>query len=453
VTLLATSMVAGALLVASIGLLTGLRIAMVRGLDGTAEHRVDDVSALIERGKLGSLIPSNDGDADVTVVLDTSGKVIASSYLGNHPGGSRVFPFPLPSGLRAGRPVTLDDLRIGDTGDFRVLAQPTRVAGQQATIVVAVSLEQTERTLSILGAILLPGTPVLTALAGWMLFLTAGRALRPVETLRRQAREITATDLHRRLDLPASHDEVHALAVTLNEMLARLDAASATQRRFVADAAHELRSPLTAIHAQLEVLANYPDPDRDPQVAAALLEDTERLHDLVEGLLALARAEDPAPRRTHTVVDLDEVVFAEVRRQRALTGRVIDARSVSAGRVRGDEDALRRVVRNLLDNARRHAAEQIRVALNRSDGTVELTVSDDGSGIPATDRERVFERFMRLDEARSREAGGSGLGLAIVNGLVVAHGGSVRAEADASRAQGGLGGARLSVRLPVAEGS
>ena len=148
VTLLATSMVAGALIVASVGLLTGLRLAMVRGLDGTAEHRVDDVSSLINEGKLSSLIPSNDGDSDVTVVLDTSGKVVASSYVG--PRDSLVLPFPLPSRLRAGKPVTLKDLRIGDRGDFRVLTGTARVAGEPVTIVVAVSLAQTERSLSVL---------------------------------------------------------------------------------------------------------------------------------------------------------------------------------------------------------------------------------------------------------------------------------------------------------------
>ncbi|MEU0048797.1 ATP-binding protein [Streptomyces sp. NPDC006309] len=447
-TLLATAMFAGALIVAGVGLLAGLHTAMVQSLDGTARERLKDVSSIIKEGRLGSLITSNHGDIDVTLVLAPDGEVIASSYAGAHTGGDRGLPFPLPAELGAGRLMTLTDLRIGDTGDFRVAAEQTRVRGRPATIVVAMSLRQAERTLSLLQTILLAGIPVLTALAGWMLWLTAGRTLRPVETLRRQATEITATDLHRRLDVPDSHDEVHALAVTLNEMLTRLDVASAAQRRFVGDAAHELRSPLAAIHAQLEALANYPDPQPDAQVASALLEDTERLHDLVEGLLDLARAEGPAPQRLYTVVDLDEVVFAEARRQRALTERVIDTRSVSAGRVRGDAHALRRVVRNLLDNARRHAKRHIRIALNRRQGTVELVISDDGAGIPPADRERVFERFTRLDEARSREVGGSGLGLAIVSGIVMAHGGTVRAEADDAPGQGGLGGARLLVRLP-----
>ncbi|MFD7894658.1 sensor histidine kinase [Streptomyces sp. NPDC059743] len=451
VTLWATSIVAVAMILAGLGLLLGLRNAMWHDLDDTVGRRVSDVSSLVAHGQLRALIPSNGEDADIVQVLDASGRVLASSESEVRPGSRSAFPHPLPPALVDGRPMTLHNLRIGDGGDFRVRARPVHVDGRPATIVVAVSLAQAERTLASLVTALAIGIPALTALVAWTISLTTGRTLRPVETLRRQATHISATDLHRRLDLPASRDEVHALAVTLNDMLARLDSASAAQGRFVADAAHELRSPLTAIRAQLEVLAEYPDPERDPSVAAALLEDTERLHGLVEDLLALARSEDPARQSQRATVDLDEVVLAEVRRQRGLTATGIDARRVSAGRVRGDAGALRRVVRNLLDNARRHAAHQVRVALTERDGTVELTVSDDGAGIPPADRARVFERFTRLDEARSREAGGSGLGLAIVGKIVTSHGGSVHADEDPSPDDGGLGGARLVIRLPSAE--
>ncbi|WP_055413855.1 MULTISPECIES: sensor histidine kinase [Streptomyces] len=147
------------------------------------------------------------------------------------------------------------------------------------------------------------------------------------------------------------------------------------------------------------------------------------------------------------------MVLAEVRRQRSLVRADIDARRVSGGRVRGDAEALRCVVRNLLDNARRHAGRQVRVALGERGGTVELTVSDDGSGIPPADRLRVFDRFTRLDEARSREAGGSGLGLAIVSKVITAHGGTSYAGQDPTPDDGGLGGARLVVRLPAVTSS
>ncbi|MEV8390552.1 MULTISPECIES: ATP-binding protein [unclassified Streptomyces] len=450
-TLWATSIVAAAMILTGVALLLALRYSIWRDLDAIAAQRVSYVSSLVEHGQLRGLIPSTGGEADVVQVLDASGRVLASSDSEVRPGSRSGFPHPLPPRLLDGHPMTLRNLTgIADGGDFRVAARPTRIDGRPATIVAAVSLAQSQRTLSSLTTALAIGIPVLIALVALTISVTARRTLRPVETLRRQAADISATDPHHRLDLPASRDEIHALALTLNDMLARLDAASAAQNRFVADAAHELRSPLTAIRAQLEVMARYPDPERDPLMAAELLEDTERLHDLVEDLLALARSEDPAPRRPHTVVDLDEVVLAEVRREHRPTGTRIDAHKVSAGRVRGDAEALRRVVRNLLDNARRHAAHQVRVALAEHGGAVELTVSDDGAGIPPGDRTRIFERFTRLDEARSREAGGSGLGLAIVAGIVTAHGGTIHADQDPSHEEGGLGGARLVIRLPPA---
>ncbi len=451
VTMWATMVVALAMVAAGLGLLFGLQHSMWSDRDSTAHQRLSDVTALVRHDRLGSLIPSNGGDADVVEVLGPHGKVMASSDYDTRPGSPSGFPNPLPPQVFAGHPATLENLGIGDGGDFRVQARSVRIDGRPATIVVGVSLAQAEHTLSSLTTGLAIGVPALTALVAWTISLTAGRTLRPVETLRRQAADITATDLHRRLDLPACQDEIHALGVTLNDMLARLDDASTAQRRFVADAAHELRSPLTALRAQLEVMSHYPDPERDPRVAVALLEDTVRLHDLVEGLLALARSEDPARSRSQAarVIDLDEVVLAEVRRQRSLARADIDARRVSAGRVRGDTESLRCVVRNLLDNARRHADQRIRVTLGEREGTVELTVSDDGAGIPAADRLRVFERFTRLDEARSREAGGSGLGLAIVGKVVTAHGGTAYAGQDPAPEDGGLGGARLVVRLPA----
>jgi signal transduction histidine kinase len=451
VTLWATSIVAGALLVASLGLVLGLRQSMWAGLDSTARERVLDVTSLIAHGQLRPLIPTNGGEGDLVQVVDASGRVLAGSeHDYDHDNDLNEFPHPLPRRVLDGHPATLSNLHIGDGGDFRVLARPVTVEGRRATIVAAVSLAQAQRALSSLGIGLAIGVPMLTALVAWTVWGTAGRTLRSVETLRRQATEITANDLNRRLGLPVSQDEIHALAVTLNDMLARLAAASAAQRRFVADAAHELRSPLTAIRAQLEVLADYPDPERDPLMAAALLEDTQRLDDLVEDLLALARSEDPGKRHPHGPVDLDEMVLAEVARQRGLTETGIDSRGVSAGRVLGDPEALRRGVRNLLDNARRHAEHRIRVSLAVHSGTVQLTVGDDGAGIPPADRARVFERFTRLDEGRSREAGGSGLGLAIVRKVVAAHGGSVRADQEPDPPRG-LGGARLVVLLPTAD--
>jgi signal transduction histidine kinase len=272
-----------------------------------------------------------------------------------------------------------------------------------------------------------------------------GRALEPVEAIRRQVAEISVSALDRRVPEPATGDEIERLARTMNQMLARLDAAARRQRAFVADASHELHSPLATIRAKLEVGLGRPDAVDWPAVVGGWLDEQARLERLVENLLVLAQADDGAAIRSPRVVDLDELVLRELRDLRA-RGRVrLDVSGVTGGRVVGDADQLRRVVRNLLDNAELHATSAVRVELAQSDpDAVVLAVSDDGPGIAASQRERVFERFVRLDEARNRRAGGAGLGLAIVREIVTAHGGTARAEETEA-------GARLVVRLPAAE--
>jgi signal transduction histidine kinase len=232
----------------------------------------------------------------------------------------------------------------------------------------------------------------------------------------------------------------------MNRMLERLQRAHARQRRFVADASHELRSPVASIRQHAEVALAHPDRTTAAELAATVLAEDLRVQRLVEDLLLLARADEHAlpPRRRQ--VDLDDLVFDEARRLRDATGLHVDVGAVSAGRVEGDPAGLRRVLRNLGDNAARHASARVGFALAERDGVAVLVVDDDGPGIPPGDRERVLERFVRLDDARARDAGGSGLGLAIVAELVAAHGGAV------GIADGPLGGARVQVTLPRAGG-
>ena len=446
VTLAATVVVAVALALASVLLVLGFRRTLVGALDAGALQRVSDVVRLTEQGRPPNPIPSTGEEAAAVQLLDAQGAVVASSL--EIEGNGPMVSVPLPAPLRDGRVVTMREIAVGDNGSFRVAAQTVSLAGQQFTVVAAVSLSQAERSVATLGARLGLGVPVLVLLVGAVTWLFTGVTLRPVDTLRRQAAEISASDLHRRLALPPSRDEIHRLAVTLNDMLARLEASALTQRRFVADAAHELRSPVTALQAQLEVAVAHGGVDFEA-TGPDLLEDTQRLSHLVEDLLALARNDDPSAIRAQRVVDLDELVLDEVRMQRARTRVRLRAEQVSAGRVSGDPERLRRVVRNLLDNAGRYAASEVRVSLHSGDGWVDLEVADDGPGIPAGDRERVFERFTRLDAARSRPTGGAGLGLAIVREEVRAHHGTVRIEdatPDASHP-----GARFVVRLPSAD--
>jgi len=230
----------------------------------------------------------------------------------------------------------------------------------------------------------------------------------------------------------------------MNALLQRLEAAAAAQRRFVADAAHELRSPLAALHAQLEVGLRQRDPGRFATRVPAMLDDTARLARLVDDLLALARLDEHSRPVRRELVDLDEIVFTQVGQLRHTARVPIRTAQVSAALVAGDFDLLSRMVRNLLDNAVRHATTQVDIAVTGVGDSVELVVADDGPGIPPQDAERVFHRFERLQDARDRDTGGSGLGLAIVHDVVRTSSGTVTVEQIRP-------GARLVVRLPAAQ--
>ncbi len=286
-----------------------------------------------------------------------------------------------------------------------------------------------------------PAMIALVALAAWYF---TGRALKPVEAIRLQAESITGTTMDRRVPEPATDDEVGRLARTMNAMLTRLETSAQKQRQFVSDASHELRSPLASIRTNLEVALHNPARADWPEVAQRALAEDVRMEDTVSELLDLARldeAEGPAPIDTLPEVDLDELVLDDTVQQRRVP---VDTGRVSAGRVHGRRDQLQRVIRNLLDNAARHASSTVAVGLVTDDHVVELTVDDDGPGIRPEERELVFERFTRLDDGRARDAGGLGLGLSMVKAITEHHGGTVVIE-DAP-----IGGARLRVRLPAA---
>ena len=256
--------------------------------------------------------------------------------------------------------------------------------------------------------------------------------------------------MHRRVPVPAADDEVSRLASTMNRMLDRLEASAVRQRRFVADASHELQSPLAAARADLEVALTHPDRTDWRETAGELLDANRRMERLVRDLLFLARVDAGAARPPAVPVDLDDVVLSEaagIRWDRSVDGSDghtrVDTSHVSAAAVCGRRDDLVRAVRNLIDNAARYAASAVHIELTSDDGTATLIVADDGPGIADVDRERVFERFGRLDDSRGRHAGGTGLGLAIAKEIIEAHGGTIRVE-SVSR------GARFVVTLPSA---
>jgi signal transduction histidine kinase len=327
-----------------------------------------------------------------------------------------------------------DDPKI--TEDALVVAHGTSVKGRDLVVYAAQPLEEVHDAVETVFRLTVVGIPLLVLITGLVTYLAAGRALRPVEAIRARV-AAAGDDLAVRVPVPPAHDEVGRLAQTMNAMLARLQAAQAAQRRFVADASHELRSPLATIATGLELVSGG---NAGPDAVDALRGETARLGRLVDALLLLARADERglAPRRED--VDLDEVVQAEQRRPSVGIALRVDAVPV---RVVGDRARLAQVVRNLVDNACRHARSAVVVTVRREGNRAAVDVVDDGPGVPPGERARVFRRFVRLDDARARADGGAGLGLAIVSEVVAAHGGTVDV------VDGPLGGALFRVRLPL----
>ncbi|MFJ4710588.1 sensor histidine kinase [Streptomyces sp. NPDC088785] len=318
------------------------------------------------------------------------------------------------------------EVEVDDTpyGDLKVYAGASRAAEQSAVTTTSTAL--------------LTGFPLLLVVVGAVTYLVTRRALRPVEGIRAEMAAITASqDLGRRVPQPDTHDEVARLAATTNETLAALQESVERQRRFVADASHELRSPIASLRTQLEVGAAHPD----LLDVAGAVEDTVRLQELAADLLLLARL-DAGERPGGGDVDLAALAREELSQR---TGDRVPV-TVDAGRpapVTGSHGQLARVLGNLVDNAQRHAAGAVEVRVGLDAGTAVLTVADDGAGVPPGERERIFERFVRLDDARSRDGGGAGLGLAIARDVAARHGGTLTVRA-APR-----GGALFELRLPA----
>lgn len=312
------------------------------------------------------------------------------------------------------------------------------------TLIAASPLEEVTRSVNALARALWLAIPGLVIGVGLLAWWFVGRALRPVYAMRTALAEMSSASMHRRVPEPGTGDEVDELARTMNSLLDRLEYASERQRRFVSDASHELRSPVASIRTTVEV-AQRRGADADwPDVARRVLADDARLEQMVDELLDLARLDEAGDPLPDAVVDVDDLVLDEADR---LAGRVtVLTDRVSAGRVRGARSQLERVVRNLGDNAARHARSTVALALRTNGTGVELSVEDDGPGIPLEDRERVFERFTRLEDGRGRDAGGAGLGLAMVRAIVERHDGTVVLDQSER-----LGGARFVVTLPTGE--
>jgi signal transduction histidine kinase len=443
-----TSLRAGAVLSACVAVLLGTILMGVVALitvTGAVNRSLDEALSVSAGGVVAQLKanpPSSDDDIQlppidahdpvVVQVVDAAGTPIATT-----PGVSRSARICADAAAAPGRVTQVDFTYPGLTGTFRVLATPTVVEGRALLVCTAGSdrlVETTRRTVVVVLAIAIP---VITALVGLLVARQVGRALGAVSELTREADRVRTLD-EGRLGVPASGDEVADLAVTLNTLLDRLHEQSQATRQFVADAGHELRTPLASLRVALD-LSRDNAPDDDPWADEAIT-DVERLSSLVDDLLVLARVDSGAPQRVE-LLHVPEAVADEV----ALTARLregVTVRATGSVDVVADRRGLRRAVRNLLANAVRHAETRVELRCTSADGWVVVEVVDDGPGIPADQVERVFERFVRLDESRGRDSGGSGLGLAIVAAFANQSGG----HAVATPGPGG----RVVLRLPVA---
>jgi signal transduction histidine kinase len=411
---------------ASVALVHTVRRSLESAADATTSRAMQRVAAELKNGTSPHNVTISQFEPIYYEIFTRGGDVIAGTAIGT-----------LPILVRGRSHVST--ARDADGTYYNVAWGGVWVSSERLTIAIATPSE-VRRSVDTLASSLWVGTPFLIVLVGMVVWVLVGRALRPVEALRLQVDEITGTTLDRRVPVPRTDDEIARLARTMNGMLDRLERAAARQRAFVSDASHELRSPVSTIRTELEVASADAAHAEWPAVAQRTLDETDRLSRLVDDLLALARLDESQGPPRRAPVDLDDLVLEESARTHRVT---LSLTGVSAGRVEGDVRQLAQVVRNLVDNAQRHAATRVAVSLRNESGELVLVVDDDGPGIPEADRERVFDRFTRLDAARGRADGGAGLGLAVVRRVVEQHGGTV-AISDSP-----LGGARFEVRLPA----
>jgi signal transduction histidine kinase len=443
-TLLATALFSFAVATGAILVLILQRQALLRVLDASAQRSAADIAQQIRNGKQSTtVIPTTAGVLEVQVV-DAGDHVIAAS-----PGADRFVPLLTAEQVRAVRAGARPEID-SPTSDARLRVLGTAVGTR--TVLAATDLKQIDDSLEILRRVALIGSPLAVLLMAVATYTVVALTLRPVAELRHGAAEITAAGLaDQRLPVSSAQDEIHRLAVTLNAMLDRIDTATKRQRTFVGDAAHELRSPLASLRVQLEVAQRLGPEEDVPTLVDEVLVDVGRLDRLVDDLLALARQDEAGGVRRSEPVAMDELVNTVAAGYLHARVPVTVAQNAPAT-VQGDPDGLRRVVINLVDNAVRHARSEVALAVETGilagRAIVTVRVSDDGAGIPAGERERVFDRFYRLHASRSRESGGTGLGLSIVRDLVRAHGGTVRL---ASRPDG-RSGLQATVILPAGSG-
>jgi two-component system OmpR family sensor kinase len=426
VTLAFAAVMAVVLVAAGLFIYSEMQSRLDESIDNGLRSRAGETAALVrEDAGLGASDQNRliESDESFAQVLAPSGEVQdATGQLGNQPvlttddvdqAASGPTFFELDQGVVP-----------GIEGKVRLLATPVDTEEGEVIVVVGSSLGDRDEALTNLATLMLIGGPVALVLASLAGYWVAGTALRPVETMRRRAAEISASEPDERLPLPEAKDELRRLGETLNQMLSRLEAALARERRFVDDASHELRTPLTLHKTELELALRYATSERELRVAIASAgEEIDRLIQLAEDLLVVARSEQgelTIAREPIPVADLLATVGERFRARVEQSGRPLLVDGADATVV-GDRLRLEQALTSMVDNALRYGDGEVRIWARPNGTRVELHVSDDGPGFPPDFIDRAFERFSRADAARAR--GGTGLGLAIVDTIARAHGG------------------------------
>ncbi|MER7501047.1 ATP-binding protein [Nonomuraea pusilla] len=410
-------------------------------LYGAVDGRVDlAVRRVAGETRVGRLPQALDVPSRVHLIeaVDDRGRIMGVSP-GLNGGHLPAFPVARPDVVYSAERKLTGVSEETET-DYLIKAMRVDTPRGPVTVYAAASLSEVNRATRLIHTVIALGVPLVIMLVGVLTWLAVGAALRPVSRIRSELAVITGQDLSRRVSVPTTDDEISRLAATTNDTLDRLERSAETQRRFVADASHELRSPISALRTQLEVANAYPDETDWRATGARTLASAERLASIIDELLMLARLDAGAvPDRR--AVDLCRLALEQARRREG--GRVpVVLHSCGPALVHGSSVQLDRLLTNLLDNATRHAASRIDLEVAVEGDEVVVTVTDDGGGIAPEDRERVFERFTRLPDARRMDKDGSGLGLPLSREIAVVHGGSLAVAEHEP-------GARLVARLPL----
>ncbi len=434
-TALGVALCAVVLTVGAVLLVTTLERRLTDSSDDLSRSRVQDLLAQAGAGDLPPVL-RNVTDDSVAQVVDADGTVLAASP--NIAGAGPIVPPTSSAGMQRRTVRAPDD---DETETYRVWVGAGPGEAGPVTVVAGTSLESVREASAVVRRTLVVGVPLAVAVLGLLMWLVLGRALGRLDRIRAEVDAIGPDQLDRRVADDGRRDEVGRLAATMNSMLARVEGAVRRQRQLVADVSHDLQSPLASQRVALELALDGPRPVDPELLRSDVLGATTELERLVADLLLLASADEGAPVVARAV-DLDGIVLEEAARARQSGEIAVDTADVSAGPVRGNPDELRRVVRNLVENAVAHARASVVLAV-RTDGTsVWLDVTDDGPGVPEAEQELVFQRFHRADRARTRGTPGTGLGLAIARTLAERAGGSVAVVS-------GPPGATFRLRLPL----